>query len=484
MSNKQLASRLLKFLPTIIIVTGILLRLIVYINNRCLWTDEVNIALNLYERSFVGLTTELSYQQYAPPLFLWACKLFTIIFGFSEQALRLYPLLTGIGCLLLLADILKKITSSRAVWYPLFILATGIFFLRYSTELKQYMSDAFVSTALIWTVLRIDIFKQSQLSFILKWLAVGSIVIWSSMPSVFILAGVGLYYMLVCFNNKKHKGLLSILIVSITWLTQFLLYYYCVLKQQISSKYLVSYHERYFLFATPENQEEWLHNKDLLKDILSNCFGEHSLPLTFNLLLLIIGLLVLLIKRRSIGVLLITPIILMLFTAAINQYSLIPRLTLFIMPLLVLIVGVGLNQLLLTKQAFIRLPIIAICLASILYTKPLLVLTSPIEEEQITEVLDCVVKQGYHSNEVYVYTGAVNSFRFYTTIHPDRTKWADIKGANLLPLHTPFMSISSKVALLYTIPFDSYETKTRFENFATLKDSCVATGGKAYLFKQ
>ncbi len=471
-----------KYLPAIIIFAGILLRIWVYIDNRCLWTDETNIALNIYEKNFAALAGELSYQQYAPPLFLWACKLFTTILGYGEKALRLYPLLSGIGCLFLLNQILKNTVRQRATWYPLLILATSIFFLRYSTELKQYMPDAFISTTLIWLAIKHDILKENPTKLIIVWITAGSLAIWGSMPSVFILASVSMYYFVTATVNKKHKRAGLVIIISTVWLFQFLLYYYGVLKQQINSDYLSSYHKNYFIHAFPSNKAEWIHNKDLIKNILSNCFGNATLPMIINSILVLIGTITLFIKRNHKAFLFITPILLMLTAAALNQYSLIPRLTLFIMPILIIIAGLGLNQILPNRSIYLQLPIAILCLISIGLTQPLKVFSTPIEEEQITEGLDCIVNRGLQSKQVYIYAGAVNSFKYYTSVHPEKYRWDQIKYAHILLAETNHVALADKAALLYTIPFDSYDTKKEFEKYNTVTDSCISTGCEVYFF--
>src|SRR5687768_15667169 len=92
--NKQ--DRLFFWFAMAIILLGITLRLAYWVHNRDLIIDESNIARNLFERDYGRLTTRLDYEQYAPVFFLWMEKTFTLLFGFSEQALRACPLLCGI----------------------------------------------------------------------------------------------------------------------------------------------------------------------------------------------------------------------------------------------------------------------------------------------------------------------------------------------------------------------------------------------------
>jgi hypothetical protein len=84
---------LLRILILAFIAIGVLLRMAMYFHNRNLIIDEANIVRNLAERDFAGLTLPLKYEQYAPPVFLWIEKLASLLFGYGEKAMRLYPLL-------------------------------------------------------------------------------------------------------------------------------------------------------------------------------------------------------------------------------------------------------------------------------------------------------------------------------------------------------------------------------------------------------
>eukprot|EP01136_Pigoraptor_vietnamica_P002975 Opistho-1_new@31642 len=134
--------KLYKWLAFAAIAAGIAVRIAVYLQNRNLMIDEANVARNIYERGFLQLLSPLSYEQYAPPLWLWAIKATTTLANMGEQALRFIPLVSGFATLILLYLILKQLNLFRSAWYALLLLASGYIYIRYSTELKQYMTDA------------------------------------------------------------------------------------------------------------------------------------------------------------------------------------------------------------------------------------------------------------------------------------------------------------------------------------------------------
>lgn len=469
----------------IIIIAGIGLRLAAYIDNRCLWTDEVAVALNIAEKNFAQLAQPLNYKQYAPPVFLWMAKASSLLFGMGEQAFRLFPLLTGITALFMFNKVLRQHMSVKTAWYPLLIFATGIFFIRYSTELKQYMPDALVTLVLIWLAKRTDINKVAANKFSAIWITAGSIAIWTSMPSVFVLAGVGFYYAAISIRQKTYRLLPMLAIIATIWTGQFALYYFSILSTQINSDYLVGYHSRFFL-DFPYKSTDATRDIDIINTILKNAMDGQYHLFTVNKTLVFIGVVIILTKRTTDSLLLITPVLLMLLAAILKQYSLIPRLTLFIMPLLLLYAGVALEQAMRNKLTAIVTTTALLVLFAL--NKPFVVLAQPIREEQITEALDYITEKGIKSEQLYVYTGAIESFRYYTTIHPSKNKWQDIREAHMLMEGNNTDSIArhlpAKAALLYTIPFDNFHTQRIFEQYAVASEKMQSTGCTVILFSK
>ena len=102
------------WVPWVIITVGLAIRLILYLKNRSIWLDESMIALNILDRSFVALLHPLDHYQYAPVGFLMTVKAATTLFGGSEYALRLVPLLFGSASLLLFHRVSGKLMKPAA----------------------------------------------------------------------------------------------------------------------------------------------------------------------------------------------------------------------------------------------------------------------------------------------------------------------------------------------------------------------------------
>lgn len=450
-----------KCVCSVLIFVGLALRLVAYFENRNLWTDEVAVALNIAERDFFTLLQPLDYFQYAPPLFLWATKISTVIFGLGEKALRLFPLLCGMFLLFPFYSLLRRFLSTKSIWYPLTLLATGIFFIRYSTELKQYMPDAFISLGLIWIAIKLPPDRANK-RFLPIWIAIGSIALWSSMPSIFILFSILCYYAAVCVQKGETDRLKGLVILFILWGVQFLCYYKFVLSAQISSEYLINFHNKYF-FSLSDGKKDLA----LMEAIFKSAGGNTAGMLFFNEFFFVLGCIVMTLKRKPEYILLLLPILSVIAASALHQYSLIPRLTLFIMPLILIIIGVGLDYVMTLSWPIIMIAITVVLVLILARTEPLKSIYSPIREEQITDALAFIKGKEIRSEQLYVYTGAIESFRYYTNVHPDKSQWSKFKNAHLITEHfdTTILNTQAQnsVVLLYTIPFDSYDTKKMFE---------------------
>lgn len=416
-----------------IIALGIVLRIAVYLQNRNLFIDEANLARNICYRNYTQLTLPLSFEQYAPPIFLWILKFFTSIFGYGEMAFRIYPLLTGIAALIMLYKVLREFVPANAAWYPLSLMAYSYIMVRYSSELKQYMPDAFITLALLWLALKVDINRYKPGVFALLWLVVGSLAIWASMPAIFILPGIGLCYLLQAFKDKKYKYIAGISFAGLCWIVQFAYYYITVLQPQVNSQYLQEFHKPFFLFAIPKNLEDLKHNMEVLNGVLGEVTGFTTLSLGFNILLICIGFIVFATRETFRSLLVLLPLVLVVLAAALNKYSLIPRVAIFTMPLMLIVIGKGFDVLLRARYASVKLAAVLIAVFCVIKQNSIGMLWKPAEVEQMTDALKFLQEKGVkYGNQVYIHNGARPAFIYYTQIHPERAHWKDYNTAHLL----------------------------------------------------
>jgi hypothetical protein len=143
---RALRSRELIF---VLVGIGILLRVRQYLSNRSLWIDEAWLALNLIERPLSGLTRPLDFNQAAPIGFLFIEAIAGRALGYSEYALRLFPLICGVLSIPAFAWLARRIVSPEVAPFAilLFIVADALVY--YSSEVKPYEADVTVAVGLL-----------------------------------------------------------------------------------------------------------------------------------------------------------------------------------------------------------------------------------------------------------------------------------------------------------------------------------------------
>jgi len=440
-----------KFLIALAVFAGVVTRVIVLLQSRDLFIDEANVARNVAERGLLGLAQPLSYEQYAPPVFLWALKLMTGLLGYGEIGFRLFPLLCAIAAFYVFYLLLRELISIRTLWYPMALMAVSYIMIRYSTEVKQYMSDVLVVLSLILLALKLRLETGQYRKFFLAWVAAGTIAIWAAMPAVFVLAGVGVFYFTESVLRRERKAMFMITGLSLVWLMQFGIYYLLILKPQIESNYLQSFHQQYFLYATPSGSQEWEHNWNLIKNLIQEISGYNDFSFKINTILICIGIIALVLRNFRRSVLVIVPLLLVYLAAALNQYSLIPRVALFTMPLILILIGYGMNQ-------FVQLPWKPLAIAGTAvmllfgmrtvrhHSMAQEMISKPKEVEPITDGMSFVMAHpGISAENLYLHNSARPAFIYYTQIHPERSRWARIRDAKLLQWDANYEAIGASI---------------------------------------
>lgn len=312
-----------------VLIAGLLLRLVVYLQNRNLALDEQSLALNICERDWTGLFCCLDYQQHFPPFSLVLVEWMTQLTGISDSSLRFWPFLAGVLSLYLFYRIAKK--EFQFPWLPLLIFAGSVFVLRYQTEFKQYSLDILASVLFLFFLTRP---KE-------KWRthrpAIGLFFLfsfWFSMPAIFLVAALWLFAYVRKLIWRKQLWFLSLGIG-----LSFVFLYLVNLDESVASDHLQTYHEQYFLQLHPAN---WGQNVDLLLSLLGAWLDSTAFTIGAFLLLFALGVLN---KRQRWSVAAILLVFLLTGIASFGHfYSFIPRLLLFWVPLLLWIIALGFDR--------------------------------------------------------------------------------------------------------------------------------------------
>lgn len=400
----------------IILLSG-LIRLIQYGFNRSLWGDEATIALNIINRSYGELLQPLDYGQGAPIGFLWVEKLSTQLFGINEYSLRLFPLLAGLATMPLMYVAVRRYTKGAAVLVALAMVGFLPSFIYFSTEVKQYATDAALTLACLLLV------QQTESKFTFRGQAIifallGSAAVWFSHPAVFVLAGAAVGSLLKWTQKgfKLSRSLVTRLGIYLSWFTSFGLFYIFSLQDLGSNDLLKSSWQKKGAFLGPdENVFEAL---VWMLDRLGRSFHEplelvgpwDGVAIAFFLL----GCFTLY-RRRELGMVLF-PILFTLLAACIQKYPFSGRLVFFLMPLLILGVALGVDLLIRNRNIYGRA--LGIGLASLVIFQPLTTalpqLYTPHLREEIRPVIEYIQTHQQENDTLYVYQSGQPQFLFYT----------------------------------------------------------------------
>ena len=422
-----LSSKILKVIAIAVVALGIALRVAVYLQNRDISMDEANVARNLFERDFAGLLKPLFYEQFAPPVFLWIEKAVASVGGYSDLALRFYALVCGILSLWLFYLLLKKLFPLQIALYPLAIFSTGLIYIRYASELKQYTSDMMASLILLLLALSLRPSGNNK-RFMLIWLIAGSVAIWLSMPAVFIMTGVFSYYLYTSVADKDWASVKVSVITGCILVLQFVGFYFLSLQYSIHSNYLQWWHDKFFLFPVPGDKGEWRHNWRAIKWLYSDLTGEWYWALVLNISCVLLGSLVLLFKDRAKAILFLLPLTIALLAAAMRQYTLLSRVMLFASPLILVIIAFGLMSITNTKRTVFNVLVTAFACICVFKFSKISLFTEPLVVDKIRGVIQSLSTSGVSNEQLYVDNFAAPYFKYYTEIHPGKKRWASISN--------------------------------------------------------
>ena len=172
-----------------VVLIGIVLRIAQYLYNRSLWMDESFLALNVIDKPFGALFGQLSFNQAAPPGFLLVERVDVALFGKSEYALRLFPLLCGISSIFLFKRVTNVLLGRGAalIALALFSLSDGLIY--YASEAKQYSTDVAITLLIAVAGLDLSSRRPSRRRAIV-WGLIGSAAVWFSHAAAFAVGAV------------------------------------------------------------------------------------------------------------------------------------------------------------------------------------------------------------------------------------------------------------------------------------------------------
>ena len=351
-TNAQAASwtRRMRGLAWLLIAIGVLLRLGRYLDNRSLWHDEASIALNLVNRSLAGLFEPLEYVQTVPVGTLVLQKCSVMLLGANEMAFRLVSFLAGVLSLPVFYGFVKRWVNARAGLIALALVVFSEMLIFYAADTKHYALDFLV--ALLFLSLGVQMLHDGVKGATLAaWGLTGVLGVWVSHPAVFVLSGVGGVLLIHEWfaGRKSAAGRLGLTLL-VGW-ASFAGVFWLNARNSTMAQALQGYWSAGFWPVVPRSLTEALWLPRTFINLFTDPLGIKAWALAAALC--IIGITVLYQTQRRMFFLLSTPIFLTLLASALHQYPFVTserfevplwgRVVVFLMPVFLLFIAVGLD---------------------------------------------------------------------------------------------------------------------------------------------
>jgi len=345
----------------VLLALGAGFRLYHFFNNRSFFIDELFLNVNVIKLNFWQLATEpFAYEQKAPLGYLWASRLCVLLLGKKEQALRLVSLLSGLGSLVCFVPVARYFLRGWGVVLAVGALALAWPAVYHSVEAKQYSTELFATVLAL--LLYVKYQQQPRLGAQLAWGLGGALLLWFSFSAIFVLAGMGMAICLPALVQRDWKKLAGYLIPCSLWLLSFVAIYVLFVSKYHKSEWLTFFfkvkYNAYPTISQPVATLRWLAGKAY--DLLDHPLGlrldadllSYSPLVKFVLKLGWVALPLLALGVYRLGrqhwqwlLLFSLPLALALAAAAVSQYPFYERFTLFLTPLLLLVLAYGVQQL-------------------------------------------------------------------------------------------------------------------------------------------
>lgn len=215
-----------------VVVLGIGIRGLIYTLRFPIWTDEAKLAVNLLDRGYAELLEPYAYGQIATFLFMWLQKTATLVLGVSEYSLRVLPWLSGIGGLLLMRHLARRLLAGAPLLFAVALYAFSYYPVRHAAEAKPYATDLLASIVL--TAIAIEWLQRPSRA---RWLwglaCLAPIAILLSYTAVFVAAGILIVLMLPVWRERSWSIASAYLAAGLLAAGTFWLNYALVIGKQL-----------------------------------------------------------------------------------------------------------------------------------------------------------------------------------------------------------------------------------------------------------
>jgi hypothetical protein len=315
------------------VVAGILFRLAQWLSGHPVWHDEWMLLWNVEHKTAAELMGRLEMNQGAPPLYLLMLRGLYVVFGESQIALRLPAVVAGSGALVVMGLLCRRLVGGPGAVLAVAAMALSDRMIWHAAEIKPYSIDVLVALSLAYAAVTL-----SGMSRVVALAGIAAVGMWVSYATVFAFAGVMLA--MVPDVRRDWRGTLRWLACCAVAGASFLAVYFLVARGQRTAHLEAAWEHEYVPWG-----QAWLIPFWFVRRTLELCgYAAENLGPIF-MVLGIVGAVVWwrVGRRREAGVVL-WPIAVVLAASAVPKY---PyggsRATLFLIPGVFLLAGVGLE---------------------------------------------------------------------------------------------------------------------------------------------
>lgn len=408
-----------KKLPGVIILFGIVFRVVEYLHNRSLYIDEArDTVVGILGRTFSDLLSP------PPPLHtptslpgFFAVEKFAVhLFGDSEYALRLFPLLGGISSIILLYFVAKQYIKPKAIPWALALFATSEPLIYYSSSAKPYSIEVLITLLIYFTANHIHSGRLTLSRSVLFGI-VGATVVWFSSPSIFILAGIGTSMFVFSLIRREWSRVGNLVTVYLLWLLSFAFCYFLFIRILTNNEYFLNAFsgEDMFMPLPPLSISD-------LKWYITRFFETFEETAGFSLSgigiaasFFIIGCITASKEKKEKFFMLILPILFALLASGLRLFPFKHRTVLFFVPVMILLISEGVEYV--REKIGQSSVFIWIILSTLLLFHPVLSAThhlfNPEKKDEIKPVLNYIRENWHEGDIIYLHYRAHPAFEYY-----------------------------------------------------------------------
>ena len=421
--------------PVLTLTAGFILAARQFLLERGVWLDEASLGLNIADRDAWGLLKPLDHGQAAPVLYLETLETFSKIFGLSLQSLRLPSLIAyGASAWLFLSILRKTVGNSPATVLGCALFAFNYMLVYYSGEMKQYMGDVLVTVLLLHLTLK-NIEGRSNGPMELA--VAGSLSLFYSNSAVVVLTACFAMLATRWGASGDRRQMRTLTILTLTWGLSALAYYLLFVKGHPIRGFMTDYWTRAGGFPPPDVGDPgfaaFLKRKMALLRNAKNIFHIARTGWNEALIAIPIALFMFGRNRKNLHLLwVLVPIPLHFLLSWARLYPFDIRMTLYLLPLTILAMTMGMDGLLQRiglNGTLSTLMVLGLCLwQGFRFQEREL----PIRGHEVKQAAAYAMGRAEPGVKAWVYPGIVNHLLFYRRTD-DLPGWEEAVYGRSLP---------------------------------------------------